>query len=288
LRHFFMSKPIMTKNFLYLILACLVLGAMSCKTEYEKLRVSPDKLLRLKKANEFYEKGEYLKAQGLLELAINDYRGQREAEDIYYKFAYTYYNTDQYVSAAHYFKNFSEIYGNSRYREEADFMAAYSFYKLSPTFRLEQSNSNKAIDALQTFSNTYPQSRRVEECNKLIDGLREKLEQKAYSEGQLYFDVKQYQAATKVFENLLKDFPESKDAEKVRYMIVRASYLLASNSVVDKQEERFANTLTSCKEFSERHKKSAFSREITSILKDCNLKIKQLKNGRYKSEGTGS
>ncbi len=278
----------MSKNLLYLIMVGMALGIMSCKTEYEKLRVSTDKTLRLKKANEYYEKGEFLKAQGLLELAINDYRGQKEAEDIYYKFAYTYYNTEQYVSSAHYFKNFGEIYSNSKYQEEANFMSAYSHYKLSPTFRLEQSSTTKAIDALQTFTNTYPESKRVDECNKLIDELRAKLEQKAYSEGELYFNVKQYQAATNVFENLLKDFPETKEAEKIRYMIVRASYLLASNSIIDKQEERFTNTATSCKEFNERHKKSAYSREVISILKDSNSKIKQLKNGRYKSEGTGS
>ena len=69
-------------------------------------------------------------------------------------------------------------------------------------------------------------------------GCVRKLEVKAYNEAELYFNLQQYQAATHSFEYMLKEFPDTKQAEKIRYMIVKASYNLATNSIYEKQRER--------------------------------------------------
>ena len=47
---------------------------------------------------------------------------------------------------------------------------------------------------------------------KLQDELRKKLEVKAFEEGELYFKIQEYQAAITVFDNLLKEFPETAEA----------------------------------------------------------------------------
>lgn len=62
-------------------------------------------------------------------------------------------------------------------------MSVYSLYKTSPGYRLDQSNTEKAIDGFQLFVNTYPNSKRVEECNKLIDECRAKIEFKSFEAG---------------------------------------------------------------------------------------------------------
>jgi outer membrane protein assembly factor BamD (BamD/ComL family) len=51
--------------------------------------------------------------------------------------------------------------------------------------------------------------------------LRRKLEEKAFAEGELYFNLRQYQSAVISFDNLLRDYPESPDAERVRYLIAK-------------------------------------------------------------------
>ena len=141
----------------------------ACKSEFEKIRSSGEVDRIYTKALEYYDQEEYQKAQSLFELIISSYRGKKEAEEIYFKYAYTYYYLEQYILASYYFKNFSNTYGASDLREEADFMSAYSNYQLSPTFRLDQSYSASAIEGFQLFVNTYPNSSRVEECNRLID-----------------------------------------------------------------------------------------------------------------------
>ncbi len=260
------------------LLAFLMVGLFSCKSQFEKVRTSNNPELIYKTALEFYEAEEYQKAQSLLELALNSYRGRKESEDIYFKYAYTYYYTRQYILASYYFKNFSQTYSTSRFRTEADFMEAYSNYQLSPTFRLDQSYTQKAIDGFQLYVNTYPQDERVEECNRLIDELRKKLERKAFEEAKLYFDLRRYQSAIWTFDNLLKDFPETDNAEEVRYWMARAAFLLAQNSVIDRQIERFEEAKTMAEEFLARYTDSEFRREMRDIQTFSAKKLNDLRD----------
>jgi outer membrane protein assembly factor BamD len=255
------------------LLVIVLLLLSSCRSQFERIRTSGDAELIYEEANSYYEEEEYQKAQTLYELLISAFRGRKEAEEIYFKYAYTYFYLNQYILASYYFKNFAQTYTSSDLREETLFMSAYSNYKLSPTFRLDQTYTNKAIEEFQLFVNTYPRSERVSECNRLIDEMRAKLERKAFGEGKLYFDLRMYQAATHVFENLLKDFPETQNGEEVRYMIIRSAYLLAENSVVTKQRERYEDALEKADVFLSRYPNSEYEKEINSILKDSSKSI---------------
>jgi len=242
----------------------------------------------IKKAFEYYEQEDYNKAQSLFELVINSLRGKTEAEKVYFSYAYTHYYQGKYVLASYYFKNFVATYGNSPLREEAEYMAAYSYYKLSPIFRLEQSNTLKAIDGFQLFVNTYPNSERVAECNRLIDEMRIKLEQKEFSIGQLYYDTKQYQSATRVFENMLKDYPDSKDHENIRHLIVKSAYLLAENSVYEKKRERFEDVVDKAVEFIKKYPKSNKKKEVKNFLTDARKGMKKFDDVGYQNKSTRS
>lgn len=258
----------------------------SCRSEFEKIRTNPDPAFLQKKAFEYYEAGDYQKAQTLFELVINGLRGKVEAEKVYFYYAYAHYYQEKYVLASYYFKNFISTFGNSAYKEEAEYMSAYSHYKLSPIFRLEQSYSEKAIDGFQLFINTYPTSERVKEANKLIDEMRKKLERKSLAEGELYYDIKQYQSANRVFENLLRDYPDSKDAEKIRFLIVKSSYLLAENSVYEKQEERLNETIVKADEFLEKYAESNYKKDIISFKDNSTKSLKKFENVGHKNKSS--
>ena len=269
---------------IFLFLAVLIL--FSCKTEFETIRTSNDNELIFKKANEYYDKEEYVKAQALFELAIPAYRGKQEAEDLFYKYAYTYYYTREYILASHYFKNFANTFYNSPKKEEADFMSAYSNYEMSPNFKLDQSYSEKAVDGFQLFINTYPNSPRIAECNKLIDEIRSKMERKAFEQGMLYYDLKQYNSAIRSLENMLKDYPETGRHEESRYVIAKSSYLLAVNSVYDKKEERYLESETLCQRFLNRYPRSEFKAQVNNYLLNAQNELKKLNNDRYQRQST--
>ncbi|MCB0642300.1 MAG: outer membrane protein assembly factor BamD [Phaeodactylibacter sp.] len=270
------------------VVVLFLLSITACKSEYERIRLSGDPQTILDKGLSYYEDREYLKAQGLFELVLPAYRGKKELEDIYFKYAYSYYYLGQYILASYYFKNFSNTFSTSLLREEADFMAAYSNFKLSPSYRLDQSYSEQAIEGFQLFVNTYPDSDRVEECNRLIDIMRNKMEEKAFAAAELYYNLRQYQAATQSFENLLKDFPETENAEQVRYMIVKSAYFLADNSIFEKRRERYKEAEKYANEYLAKFTGSDNLKEVQSILDDCEKKLKSIQDGGYQKQGAGA
>lgn len=275
------------KNLLFFAAICLFsFGA--CKSQYEKVRTSGDTKLILSKANEYYKNQNYSKAQELYDLIISNIRGLAEAEKVYFQYAYTHYYLEKYVSSAYYFKQFTLTYPNSDLKEEADYMAAYSEYKMSPVYRLDQTATIKAIDEFQLFMNTYPNSTRIKEANKLIDELRAKLEKKASEEAELYFNLRDYQAAIQSFNNVLKDFPETNNAEYLRYKIIIAAHNYANNSILSKQEERYKIALEESTDFLKRHEKSKFRKEIASINKNSRTKLKEIENDRHQNKSAGN
>lgn len=270
------------------ISVALLLLVMGCKSDFERIRTSGDPEVILEKANAYYEEEEYLKAQTLYELVISSFRGKEEAELISYNYAYSYYHLEQYILAAYYFKNFATTYGASRYQEEAEFMNAYSNYQLSPTFRLDQSYTLKAIEAFQEFANQHPNSERVTQCNNLIDEMRAKLEVKEYEAAKLYADLQQYQAAIRSFDNLLIEFPDTKRAEEIRYRATEAAYDLARNSFVERQAERYEEVVKRAELFIARYKSSDFAVDVQKMLLDSQTRLKQLDDVRYQEQSAGS
>lgn len=259
-------------TFIYLII--LVLSFTSCKTSFEKIRVSNDPELIYTTANTYFEEGKWLKAQNLYEIVIPFYRGKQEGEKLFYNYAYTHYNLGDYILANHYFKSFSTTFYTSEYKEDARFMAAYSNYELSPNFRLDQSYSDKSIDEFQLFVNSFPNSDRVSECNNLIDELRAKKEAKAFDECSLYFNLKQYQAAITSFDNMLKDYPETRRAEEIRYIILLSHFNLSKNSIFEKKLERYNETLNLIEQFLKKYPKSEYRKEVRNLRKETEKAIK--------------
>lgn len=253
-----------------------MISFVSCKTEYEKIRTSNDPALILEKANELYKKKDYLKAQSLYDIIIPFYRGKKEAEDLFFQYAYTYYNMDDYILASHYFDNFAKTFTNSSKREDASFMAAYSNYLMSPSFRLDQTYTNKAIAELQLFVNNYPTSDRVPQCNKIIDELRAKLELKAVEQGKLYFKIRNYQAAIVSFKNTLIDFPDTERIEEIYYYIIKSAFLWAENSIYDKKKERFEETIKYYNQFKKRYPRSKYHKDLRNDIEKTNEELKSL------------
>jgi len=253
----------------------IILSLAGCKSAYEQIRSSNDPVKTLAGANSYFENENFQKAQSLYELVIPFYRGKKEAEDVFYKYAYTYYNLDQFILASHYFENFTKTFYNSTKKEEMAFMSAYSNYRMSPNFKLDQGPSETAIEKLQYFINTYPNSPRIEECNALMDELRLKLENKSYHQGKLYYDLKNYQAAMTSLQNTLKDFPETKRSEELRFLIVKSSEELAKNSIYEKMETRLEDAIVKSEKYLAKYPDTEKKQEVNDIIRYCNNELKR-------------
>jgi outer membrane protein assembly factor BamD len=248
-----------------------------------KLLKSPDPAYKLRMAEQFYVKKQYVKAQQVYEDIMPYYKTTPEFQDIYYKYAYCAYNLADYMNAENLFKSFLEIFPNSPKAEEMDYMRAYSFYKQSPKAELDQTNTIKAMGMLQTFINTHPGSARNKEANEIIDLCRAKLETKDFRSAQLYYDLGQFRAAGVAFTALLNDYPESMRGDEYKLMIIKSYFKYAEMSVEEKKVERFEQVINHCYEFTDRFPDSKLKQEAENFLNLSQSNIKNLNNEQIKT-----
>ncbi len=240
--------------------------------KFNRLLKSGDMEAKYAAAIKYFEKEDYTKALTLFEELMSVYKGTSKAEEISYYFAYCNYNLNDYIIAGYQFRNFVKNFPNSKHVEECAYMNAYCFYLNSPTYSLDQVDTRLAIKEFQRFTNQYPKSERIPKCNEILDIMRGKLERKSFENAMLYYDMGDYRASIVSFTNHLKDFPDSKHVEQFSYLIIRANYLQALNSIESKKQERFKATVDAYIKFVDLYPKSDYLKEAemvyTSALKN--------------------
>ncbi len=270
------------KHLTFILLTILAFSVAGCKSQFEKIRLSNDVAKKYQEAVKLYNKKNYSKALILFEDLTQKYRGRAEAEDLNYYYAYTLYRLGDYTTARFQFKNFADIYPTSKNAEECRYMYAYCFHLDSPNSTLDQENTYKAIDAMQLFINLYPKSERVAQATQYITDLRGKLEDKAYANARLYYDlggydITNYKAAVIALQTAQVDYPDIKYAEDMDLLIVRSQYMYAKNSFETRQEERFNEAITFANEFSESHPESKLIKEVNELKADSEAGIENAK-----------
>ena len=255
----------------------LVTAFCSC-SDFNKVLKSTDMDLKYREAVKYYDKGDCSHALTLFEELYSVYKGTAKAESIYYYYAYANYCVGDYLLAAYHFKMFSKIFPYSKHVEECAFMGAYCYYQESPRWSLDQTDTRNAIKELQFFINKYPNSARIEECNKLIDYLRQKLERKCFEQAKLYYNMEDYKGTMVSVDNILKEFPDTKYREDALFMKLKASYLLAERSVESKKHDRLNTTIDLYNKFIAAFPQSKYLKDAEKILNDTNkLKDKTTK-----------
>jgi outer membrane protein assembly factor BamD len=263
----------MKKFFLY-IMAALVLGSCS---EYQTVLKSKDKSLKYEYAMRMYAKKKYSKATAVFEELYTTSIRDTNAENVHYYFAKSYYGAGDYLLASFFFEGFCVRYPHSRYLEDAAYTNAMCYYKDSPENPLDQTSTHKAIEQMQLFIDTYPQSSFVSECNKRVEELREKLESKAYRVAYQYYRMEYYQASAVAFTMLLKDFPDTDRRGKCSYFVIKSSYMLAINSVKSKKLERLESVSKNFDKFASAISDEQDKKEVTALNDRAKVLHKELK-----------
>jgi outer membrane protein assembly factor BamD len=259
---------------LYIILLVFIgLALFSGCSGYEKLLKSSDYALKYTKALEYYENEEYVRAGNLFDQITNVYRGTTKADTVYYYQAKCYYMQRDYILSGHHFNNLALNYPNSAFREEAQYMVAYCHYKMSPRPSLDQATSQKAIDAFRLFLYQNPGSERASEAQAYIDEMKNKLVQKSYMSGKLYYNLGEYKASIIALQNSLNDYPDTEHREELMFLLVKSHFLLAENSIYQRQQERYQSTVDEYYSFIGEFPESRYRREADRIYEESLGKI---------------
>ncbi|MBT5492951.1 MAG: outer membrane protein assembly factor BamD, partial [Flavobacteriaceae bacterium] len=180
------------KNKLPIIFFLIFLS--SCN-EFQRVLKSEDIKLKYEVAEKYYEDQEFRRASRLFEQIQSQYRGKPQAERVTFFYANSLLNTRKYIDAGYQFESFIKAYPLSQKVDEAAYLGAYSYYKTSPVFSLDQKETLTAIDKLQEFINSYPNSEKMSDANDLVQELRIKLELKAFEIAKQFNTIRDYKSA---------------------------------------------------------------------------------------------
>ena len=266
----------------------LLLALLAGCSKFTRLQKSTDVDAKYEGAMKFFQQKDYYHAGLLYEELMPLLKGTQRAETSQYYFAYCHFYEKQFGLSAFYFKNFYETYPRSEFTEEATYMEALSYFEDSPSYELDQGNTMEAMRAIQTFLTEYPTSERKDDCNYMVEKLREKLIRKAYNSAQLYFNKQDYQAAIIAFDNFRKDYPESDKQEQAFVYRVQAAYNLARASIPSKQPDRYTQVVAIYESFLDRYPASPRLRDVETYYTAAQVWLKNNGPAKPVAEGQSS
>jgi outer membrane protein assembly factor BamD len=236
------------------------------------------------KAMAFYEEENYSEAAKAFETVTRVARGTEYGQDAQYYLAESYYKDKQFLLAVSEYDRYISYYPQDERRPEIEFMAAMSYYNLSPRYNLDQNLTRKAIERFRLFNNRYPDHERVQEAASRIDELREKLAHKSYEAARFYVRTEQYKAATIYLDKTIDQYPESKWAERALVDQIETYINYADNSVVNKQAERYGKAIENYEKFLQLFPDSKLREEVENYHDEAAKKLAEVQNNDQSSQ----
>jgi outer membrane protein assembly factor BamD len=186
-------------------------------------------------------------------------------------FANTYFERKDYNMAGYQFERFIKSYPKSEKVAQASFLGAKSYYKLSPVYSLDQTDTDKALVKLQTFINMYPDSEYFDEANKMAKELTTKKEKKAFEIAKQFnklghFDYSFLTPAMAAFDNFISDYPGSIFREEALYLKFESATQYALNSFARWKPERLANAKTAYNVLKKQYPETKFEEDANKLI----------------------
>ncbi len=259
-----------------LVLVLLMAVSLISCSEYSKVLNKGKNAERYKLAEELYKKGEYKKAIPLFEKLTGPYAGKPQMERIQYMIADSYFQNKDYSLSSYYFSKFITNYPKSSKVEEAAFLSAYSLYLTAPKYSLDQTDTYKALEALQSYINNYPNSARLADANKYYDVLTRRLEKKDFEVAYQYYHTEYYKAAMVAFDIFNEEHLGSVYKEDAIYYKFKAAHDLAINSVLSKKKQRLLDAKEIYSKFKKEYPESKHLKEMDSLMKDVDKALDEI------------
>ncbi len=257
----------------YLLLVAVF--SIGC-SDFRKIQKNPDWKVKYEAAIKYYKNKDYHRSTLLFDEIMPFIRGTQEGELVQFYNAYANYYQKQYLMSSHYFKTFYDTYTRSEFAEEAFYMYAYSLYKQSPPYDLDQTSTIEAINAMQIFLNRYPGSKYRTDATNILAELTRKLELKAFENAKQYYTIGHLRAAIVAFENFGKDYPGSVFNEDVYYYRILSTYNYAKQSIPSKQKQRYYDCVEVYQNFVDEYPDSKYIKEVENYYSNSLKAIEYL------------
>ena len=228
------------------------------------------------KALKYYNSKAYLSAARIFEELYPLSFGTPLGDTILFLFADSYFQNRDYQMAAFHFKDYTRKYPGTERTELAALNAVKAMYFNSPNYDLDQFVTILAIDEITLFIQQYPHSQHIEECNEILDNMREKLAKKEMEIVKLYYETGYYEAAQIMARNFLKSYSSTKYAPEVLFTLVKNNYDFAKKSIESKKYNRYKDCLEAFELLQLQYPENSFLAESRKIANEVMNQINKI------------
>jgi nicotinate-nucleotide adenylyltransferase len=179
---------------------------------------------QFKVAKQYYDRNKYYKAQQEFEKLIYTYPGNTIIDTAQYYLSMSQYGQKDYIIAAGEFERLLASYPQSEFADDAQYQIGMCHYKMSPKYQLDQTETEQAIEAFQTFLGNFIGSPLAEDARNRIRELENKLAQKKFMTGLLYLKLGDYEPAMTYFWTVRDDFSSTDWAVQAIYYTGESLY----------------------------------------------------------------
>lgn len=217
-----------------LVAALAILAA--CNTSKDPGN-TPDALANDEPAGNLYNEGlAYLNA-GKLKDAINKF-DEVDREHPYSEWArkalimsaFSSYRRGRYDDTVQTANRYLSLYPGSSDAAYAQYLIGSSYFHQIPDVTRDQSNTKRALAALQEIVDRYPTSEYVDDARAKIVVARDQLAGKEMQIGRYYLEQRQYIAAVNRFKDVVTNFQDTRHVEEALERLVEANYAMGLTS----------------------------------------------------------
>lgn len=169
------------------------------------------------RANDFYSKGKYMKAQAEFQRLIYSFPGQPFIDSAQYYSGMSLYNMGRYPESAGEFQRLLSAYPSSPLADDSQYQIGMCHYEQSPKYSLDQQETYAAIDEFTMLINRYPGSGLLDDARSRLNDLYEKLARKMFKNGELYMKLRDYDPALMYFGQVRDNYPQTEWAKRALF-----------------------------------------------------------------------
>ena len=207
------------------VLSVIVLDGCGSSKEVEN--VSPEDRFRV--AKQKFDSEDYLDAIEDFRIITFQFSGSSVADSAQFYLGESYFRRNRFILAASEYETLVRTMSTSQFVPGARFQIGMCYYSLSPSSELDQRNTLKALDELQSFIEYHPTNSLVPQAEEKIQELNTKLAKKDYDSGIIYMKMDNYRAAAEQFDFVLEKYHDTIYAPlallgKVETLVARRKY----------------------------------------------------------------
>lgn len=154
------------------------------------------------KAEFYFNKGKFAKATPYYEQLIIE-RNSNYTADAQLKIAECYYNEKRFADAVFEYQELIRLFPDNKNVNTAQFMIGIAYFKQSLSPHYSQTETDKALDAFQTFIDKYPWDKRRSDAYDYIQKCNKKKIEKNYLAGYIYYKTQDYSSALLYFDEII-------------------------------------------------------------------------------------